>query len=128
MVINASALIAWFEQEPGHAKVHAALEKGGLAISSVNLTEVVGKLIGKGFAPATEVREDVLALGLEVVPFDESLALEASFFYARRNPYNLSLGDCACLATAERKKAAVLTAEKAWSKIPDLRVKINLIR
>jgi ribonuclease VapC len=51
-----------------------------------------------------------------------------AFFYARRNPYELSLGDCACLALAEAKGLQVLTAEQSWKKIPNLKIKIRLIR
>ena len=64
----------------------------------------------------------------EVVPFDAQLALEAGYFYARRRPYNLSLGDCACLALAESLDLPVLTAESNWAKLPNLRAKVKLIR
>ena len=126
-VLDASALLAWFQQEPGFEIVRAQLEFGG-AIAAPNLTEVVGKLVSSGVAPANEVERDVLALGLQVVPMDVSLALGAAFFYARRNPYDLSLGDCACLATAEALGLEVLTGEHGWGRVPDLKVTVRLIR
>lgn len=126
-VIDSSAILAWFQREPGFEIVRAQLETGG-AISAPNLTEVVGKLTSSGVAPANEVEHDVLALGLEIVPMDANLALKAAFFYARRNPYDLSLGDCACLATAEAIQLEVLTAEHGWAKRPDLNTTVRLIR
>jgi PIN domain nuclease of toxin-antitoxin system len=96
-------------------------------IDAPNLTEVIGKLKA-GVAPKNEVERDVLALGLETVAFDEGLAFQAAFFYARRNPYHLALGDCAYLATAETLGLEALTAEQDWVKIPDVNVKIRLIR
>ncbi len=126
-VLDASALLAWFQQEPGFEIVRAQLEFGG-AIAAANLTEVVGKLVSSGVAPANEVERDVLALGLQVVPMDVGLALGAAFFYARRNPYDLSLGDCACLSTAEALGLEVLTGEHGWGRVPNLKVKLRLIR
>ncbi len=128
MVFDASAIIAWYEDEPGANIVETQLLHGGGMISSVNLTEVIGKLVGKGIAPENEIQADLFALQLEIMPFDTLLAVEASFFYARRNPYNLSLGDCACLALAETQKRTVLTAEQSWAKIPNLRIPVKLIR
>jgi ribonuclease VapC len=126
-VLDASALLAWFQREPGSEIVRAQLEVGG-AIAAPNLTEVVGKLVSSGVAPANEVERDVLALGLQVVAMDVGLAFGAAFFYARRSPYDLSLGDCACLATAEALGFEVLTGEHGWEKVPDLKVAVRLIR
>ena len=128
--MDASALLAYFFREPGGEKVEAILNSGEAVISSVNLTEVYGRLVGSGTFPENEVQEDLRGLaGLaEVVPFDAQLALEAGYFYARRRPYNLSLGDCACLALAESLDLPVLTAESNWAKLPNLRAKVKLIR
>jgi ribonuclease VapC len=126
-VIDSSAILAWFQREPGFEIVRVQLEIGGF-LAAPNLTEVIGKLISSGIAPANEVERDVLALGLEVVPMGETVALKAAFFYARRSPYDLSLGDCACLATAETLELEVLTAEPGWKKLPDLQTTVRLIR
>jgi PIN domain nuclease of toxin-antitoxin system len=134
-VIDSSALIAWFQNEPGDDLTQVQLDFGGM-IAAPNLTEVIGKLVSSGVAPINEVRvapinevqRDVLALGLEVIPMDETIALASAFFYARRHPYDLSLGDCVCIAVAETLGLEILTAEQSWAKIPDLRVKVRLIR
>jgi PIN domain nuclease of toxin-antitoxin system len=130
MVIDASALMAFFLREPGSEAVKKALEKGGLLISSVNRTEVKGKLVGSGtYTPQMiDSRFDLLKDVLEVVAFDAEQSDVAAFYYARRNPYNLSLGDCACLALAEVSQQAVLTAEQAWKQLPNLLFKVVLIR
>jgi PIN domain nuclease of toxin-antitoxin system len=126
-VIDSSALMAWFQNEPGDELTQKQLEFGGM-IAAPNLTEVIGKLVSSGVAPINEVQRDVLALGLEVIPMDQEIALAAAFFYARRHPYDLSLGDCVCIAVAETLGVEILTAEQSWAKIPDLRVKVRLIR
>ena len=130
MVIDSSALIAYFRHEPGYQIVERTLLNGGVKLSSVNRTEIKGKLVGMGFATPNQINEvfDDLAELLESIPFDLEQSDLASFYYARRNPYNLSLGDCACLALAEALKEDILTAEHAWKKIPDLPFKVVLIR
>ena len=47
MVVDSSALLAYLQKEPGATMVDAALKKG-LLLSSVNRTEIIGKLVGKG--------------------------------------------------------------------------------
>ena len=129
MVADASAILAHILKETGWETVDKAL-KSGLMMSAINLTEVYGRLVGGEALHEDRVQERLLELTetLEVVPFDAQLALEAGYFYARRRPYNLSLGDCACLALAESLDLAVLTAETNWAKLPSLRVKVKLIR
>ncbi len=130
MVVDASALMAFFLKEPGSEKVKQALEKGDLLISTVNRTEVKGKLVGSGtYTPQLiDSHFDLLKDVLEVVAFDAEQSDVAAFYYARRNPYNLSLGDCACLALAQVGGQPVLTAEHAWKKLPHLPFKVMLIR
>lgn len=127
-VADASAILAHILQEKGWEVVDQALENG-LAMSAINLTEVYDRLVG-GALPEDRVQERLLELTetLDVVPFDAQLALEAGYLYARRRPYNLSLGDCACLALAESLDLPVLTAETNWAKLPNLRVRVKLIR
>ena len=65
---------------------------------------------------------------IEVIPFDLEQSDLAAYYYAQRNAYQLSLSDRACLAMAESRGVEVLTAERAWAKLPDLPVKVKLIR
>jgi ribonuclease VapC len=130
MVIDSSALIAYLRHETGYKQVELFLLKGGLFLSSVNRTEIKGKLVGMGLFTAKQIDEALANLEelLEVVPFDTKQSDVAAYYYARRHPYQLSLGDCACLALAETKRVSVITAESAWSKLPDLPFKMNVIR
>jgi PIN domain nuclease of toxin-antitoxin system len=130
MVVDSSALIAYLRHETGYKQVERLLLKGGLFLSSVNRTEVKGKLVGVGLFTAKQIDEVLANLEelLEVVAFDTQQSDVAAYYYARRQPYNLSLGDCACLALAELKQMNVITAESAWSKLPDLPFKVTIIR
>ncbi|WP_229839137.1 PIN domain-containing protein [Deinococcus piscis] len=99
-------------------------------ISSITLTEVQGKLVGRGdFTPhQVEAQLGSLLGFVREVPFDAQCREKASFYYARKSPYGLSLGDAACLGTAEAMKVDVLTAEHGWAEIPDLPFEVKLIR
>jgi PIN domain nuclease of toxin-antitoxin system len=130
VVIDSSALIALIRDEPGAEVVQRQIERSVLVLSSVNFTEIKGKLVGNGLYTPQSVDEAINAFGraLEIVSFDLEQSNLAAFWYSRRSAYNLSLGDCACLALAEAKGVPCLTAERAWAKLPNLRVKLELIR
>jgi predicted nucleic acid-binding protein len=74
-LLDASALLAYLQKEPGFEAVREALREGA-GISAVNLAEVVGKLKAKGKDPDRILRR-LLAMGLEVLPFTLEEALEA---------------------------------------------------
>jgi PIN domain nuclease of toxin-antitoxin system len=130
MVIDASALIAYLLDEPGGERTEGVLARGGALLSSVNRTEVKGRLVGMGARTPQAVDEALAALEplLETVPHDLEQSDLGAYYYARRNPYNLSLGDCACLALAEARRLDVLTAEQSWAKLPGLPFRVHLIR
>lgn len=130
MVIDASALIAYFRHEVGYKQVERLLLKGGSVLSSVNRTEIKGKLVGMGVFTLKQVDEALANLEelLEVIPFDTVQSDIAAYYYARRSAYKLSLGDCACLSLAEVRGMNVMTAESAWSKLPGLPFKVTVIR
>lgn len=130
MILDASVFLAFLLDEPGTEQVSAALLRHRCVVSSVTLTEVEGKLVGRGDFTHGQVRGQyakLLSVVQEVV-FDAACREKAAFYYARKSPYDLSLGDAACLGTAEVLKVDVLTAEQNWAKIPDLPFKVHLIR
>ncbi|SEI91381.1 PIN domain nuclease, a component of toxin-antitoxin system (PIN domain) [Deinococcus reticulitermitis] len=130
MLLDASALLAYLTNEPGTDEVRAVLLEGPCWISSVTLTEAEGKLVGRGDFTHGQVQDKYSAL-LALVreePFDSVCRARAAFYYARKSAYNLSLGDAACLGTAEALGLDVLTAERGWAKVPDLPFKVHLIR
>jgi ribonuclease VapC len=130
LLLDASAVIAFIRKEPGGEIVLARVSNEQSLISSVNLTEVKGKLVGAGdFTPKQVIAElETLSALIQPIPYSLEQAELGAWWYARKNPYNLSLGDCACLGTAEALGAEILSAEKSWAKLPNLRVKVSLIR
>jgi len=124
--LDASALLAYLQQEPGYEMVRKALREGGAAISAVNLAEVQAKLKARG-KDAQEITLRLKALGLHVFPFVEEDALQTADFYPPTRSKGFSLGDRACLALARRLGLPALTADSAWSTLK-LGVKVRLIR
>jgi len=107
-LLDASALLAYLQKEPGFEAVREALREGA-GISAVNLAEVVGKLKAKGKDPDRILRW-LLAMGLEVLPF----TLEAGALDPLTRPLGLSLGDRACLAAGKVRRLPVLTTDRSW--------------
>ena len=112
-LLDASALLAYLQREPGFEAVREALRERA-AISAVNLAEVAGKLKARGKDPERIVRR-LLAMGLEVLPFTLEEALEAGALDPLTRPLGLSLGDRACLAAGKVRGLAVLTADRTWA-------------
>ena len=73
-VLDASALLAFINHEPGAERVMAVL--GEAAISTVNLSEVVTKLALRNRSPR-RILEELTEFELEVVDFNRVLAEDA---------------------------------------------------
>lgn len=130
LLLDASALIALFRQEPGYQEVQQALSGRSCSVSSVTLTEMEGKLVGRGDYTHGQVRASWgrLAPFVPELAFDAECRIKAAFYYARKSPYGLNLGDAACLGTAGVRGLHVLTAEQGWARVPDLPFGVELIR
>ncbi|WP_407540959.1 PIN domain-containing protein [Deinococcus radiomollis] len=130
LLLDASAILALLRREPGAQQVQNALRQQPCFVSSVTLTELEGKLIGRGEYTAAQIRSAVerIAPLMDELAFNAECRGYATFYYARKSPYDLSLGDAACLGTAEAHSMSVLTAEQNWAKLPDLPFGIELIR
>ena len=124
VVLDASAVIALINKEPGADVVDAVLDDA--VISAVNLSEVIAVLIDAGFE-FDRARAMVRRIGLPVIAFDEPQGLHAGGLRATTRAAGLSLGDRACLCLAEWRKATALTADRRWTTLP-LRPEIRLIR
>jgi PIN domain nuclease of toxin-antitoxin system len=127
VVVDASAVLALLNGEPGAAVVERTLGTG-CVISAVNLSEVAGKLIDVGLTQR-EVREAVGGIGLEVREFDMAQAYESGLLRSKSvsGDLALSLGDRACIALAITLGLPVLTADKAWLRL-SLPVEVRVIR
>ncbi|MGH8579110.1 MAG: type II toxin-antitoxin system VapC family toxin [Gammaproteobacteria bacterium] len=123
-VLDASAVLAYLQQERGMDTVRNALQVGA-SNNTVNLAEVCAKLKGRGVEPRPIV-ERLKALGLDVAAFSEEDAIFSGEIVPVTQPLELSLGDRACLAFCRRLNAAVLTAEKAWARL-ELGIEVQLI-
>ena len=124
VVIDASALLALLFAETGHEIVSEALNHG--IMSAVNLAEVASRLFFLG-ADEQTTRNKLADLPIEIVPFTQGHAYRAGVLRVATKARGLSLGDRACLATAEDLKLPVLTADQSWSLLK-LTIPVQVIR
>lgn len=124
VVLDASALLALLNAEKGAQLVEDLLPQS--VTSAVNLAEVATRLSVVGM-PENEIREALMLLGLETIPFDQEQAFQAGLLYPHTASLGLSLGDRACLALANGTAATAVTADRAWKNL-DIEVQIQLIR
>lgn len=124
VVADSSAVLAALFDEPGGENVKDRISS--LAISAVNLAEIMTRLIDKGYSDQ-EVRETLDLLRTQTIAFDAEQAAEAAALRSVTKKSGLSLGDRACLALGVRSGATVLTADRAWAAL-DINCDIEVIR
>jgi len=124
VVLDASALVAFIEEEPGGDVVAAHLAEA--ALSAVNYGEVLGRLVAKG-SPPDHAARIVELLDLDIVDFDAKQGFISAALLPVTKPKGLSLGDRACLALGQTLNCPVLTADRAWSTLA-IGVRVELIR
>jgi ribonuclease VapC len=124
-VLDASALMAVINSETGADKLTPQIMSAATA-STVNLAEVHGKLVQRGFTP-----EDAWAAAHgvidEAVAFTAEQAKTAGDLVVQTRALGLSLGDRACLALGIALRAPVYTADRAWKNLK-LGIRIHVIR
>jgi PIN domain nuclease of toxin-antitoxin system len=125
VVLDASAVLALLNQEPGAQKLTPELLRDATA-STVNLAEVQTKLVREGGDPE-EAWELALAPISEAEPFTSEQAKVAGTLVRQTRPLGLSLGDRACLALAITLGAPVYTTDKDWKNLK-LSVPIHILR
>ena len=123
-VFDSSAVLAILANEPGSDYAITRLE--GALISSVNLIEVVTRLVDWGYS-TTEISAMLSKLEVRVVDLTETQALVAGHMRKVTRAKGLSLGDRACLAAGYEGQHKVLTADRAWADI-DVGVVVEFIR
>jgi ribonuclease VapC len=124
VVLDASAVLAMLQAEAGGESVEQHLSRS--AISSVNWSEVVQKASEHGVA-TQNLRTDLEALGLDVVPFSAAQAERAASLREPTRPLGLSLADRACLALALERSSPAFTTDRAWSALA-LEIEIRVLR
>jgi len=121
-ILDASALLAWLQNEPGATIVEETLAES--AISSLNWSEVLQKSLAHG-VDITGLRQDLEALGLVILPFDRDAAEQTARLWSAGS--NLSLADRACLAFGVQYAIPVLTADRFWTQVT-VGVTVRLVR
>lgn len=124
IVLDASAFLAFANNEPGAEKVQPRLPKA--VLSSINSCEILGKLVDKGMTLAN-AEEYIRQFVAEIIPFDDFHARVAAGLYPLTRPLGLPLADRACLALAKYLQVPILTAESKWADL-DIGISIELIR
>jgi PIN domain nuclease of toxin-antitoxin system len=124
VVLDASALLAFLQDEPGSDAVEKALAHA--VISAVNWSEVIQKSLANG-VDINGMRDELHALGLTVAPFAAAQAERASILWQHTREKGLSIADRACLATAQHINAPVFTTDRIWAAL-ELFLDIHVIR
>ena len=121
-VLDASAVLALLQEEPGADEVESLLDAA--LMSSVNLSEVIQKAEQHGVH--TEGLEyDLEALGIEFRDFDVGAARSAAELWSKGS--GLSLGDRACLGLAASERLPAVTADGRWSALR-MPVRVRVVR
>jgi PIN domain nuclease of toxin-antitoxin system len=126
-VLDASALLAYLWQEPGHETVAQRIEQSTVMMSSVNLSEVLSRAADKGMSPSAMAALQA-ALPFEIIPFDKAQAQTAASLRPPTQALGLSLGDRACLALAIERQAVALTADRVWQELEIEGLAVELLR
>ena len=90
VVLDASAVLALLNSEPGAAEVGSHLP--GAFLSAVNAAEVAAKLVDAG-AEAEDAGRSLLRLGARILPFEQGDVVPAAHLRAASRSAGLSLGD-----------------------------------
>ena len=123
-VLDASAVLAVIQEEPGAERIEAHLDTG--CISAVNLAEIVGKLQDRGLGD-NEIDELIALLDLDTRILDKEGAVFMGKLRQTTKLAGLSLGDRACLALAHSLGATAITMDRAWKSL-DIGVAIQVAR
>lgn len=111
VVLDASAVLALLNVEPGADAVNAALADA--LVSTVNYAEVFSKLVERGVSQ-TEAKAALRIVEGGVADFDLDLAQRTGAMKSHTKSRGLSLADRACLALAEREQVPALTGDRRW--------------
>ena len=113
--LDASALMAYFEKEPGYEKVQkllteAALGDRNLLLSTVNWGEVYYVTHRThGVSQANQVAQIIDTFPVELVDVDVEIAKQAALF---KVSHKLPYADCFAAALAKVRKATLITGDR----------------
>lgn len=124
VVLDASAVLAVLQKEPGAEKVLPRLPAA--VICAVNFAEVVTRLSQAG-DDLSQVLPDLHNLIRDIRPFDVRQAEAVGMLTPLTRSSGLSLGDRACLTLGKMLNLPVMTADQSWAKL-DVGVTVEVIR
>jgi ribonuclease VapC len=124
VILDASALLAFLQDEPGAEQVRGLLSRS--IMSTVNWCEVIQKSLAKG-VDTYGMWEDMAALGVRIQPYTLEQAEAAGRLWLVTRALGLSLGDRSCLALGLQTGFPVITADKAWQNL-NIGLEIRVIR
>jgi ribonuclease VapC len=119
-VLDAYALVAYFEDEPGADQVRGLLlraEEGKieLAIATINLGEVWYAIArADSAATADRLTQELRGMAIDIVDVDWPLAHEAAVFKSKGG---VSYPDCFAAALAKRRKGEVVTGDPEFKRL-----------
>lgn len=111
VVLDASALLAFLQDETGGGEVEDALEAEEAICGAANWSEIAQTIVAAG-RDWDLVRALLLSYDLVVEPVTATDAEVAARMWRRGS--GLSMADRLCLALAERLDLAVLTTDRDW--------------
>jgi ribonuclease VapC len=128
-VLDASALLAMLQIEPGNTRVLEILDR--CTMHTVNLAEVIGKLVRCGL-PLERAEALLAELHLKMEPSLNDAGKCGGLLGTRRD-LGLSLGDCVCLTTAACAGAVAVTADRRSKELDgyelgEARVRVEVLR
>lgn len=112
-VLDASAVIAFLQGEPGHELVQQALQSEPCVVTAANQAEIIAKSLDRGVG-SQNIQTILAELAYAVIDIKAEDGVQAGLMRDRTRKLGLSLGDRLCLAVAQRLKAPVLTADRPW--------------
>ena len=124
VVLDASALLAYLQDEPGCEIIDSVLAES--VMSSVNWAEVIQKLI-VAEVDLDGMFDELQALGMKIEPFTIENAELAARLWKQTRQVGLSLGDGACLSLGLCLEVPVVTCDRVWATL-DLSLDIRVIR
>jgi PIN domain nuclease of toxin-antitoxin system len=125
VVLDSSALIAFFKEEQGAEIVEKHLAEA--AISTVNVQEVAKKMMDAG-GGEPDIRAAIDALPLDIRPHDVDDAFLAAALASATRKFGSGLGDRSCMALAIRLGVPALTTDRAWTKLDVPGLDVVLVR
>lgn len=120
VVLDASAVMTFFEDRPGAAKVEELIARAvegkcELLMSVVNWGEVYYSVWrAKGREPARKILGEIAQLPIELVDADVELSKLAAEFHAQ---HKLPYADCFAAALSADRKAPLATSDKDFAQV-----------